>query len=384
MAAQICVDGSLLSNQYVGVGIHRYLVNLLRQMDRITGREDQLTFRTLVPSLAAFEGTGLTSRQGFEFVAYPAMRHQRAWMYGLINDAIWRNKNGTLFIPIPAAVYLRPRRLAVTIHDIVPLLFPDQYRAAHGVVFPLFQHRFTSSMRKADLVFTDSEHSKADMVSGFGVPPEKIVVAYLGFDSDFFRPAPADSSEAREVLRRYGIDRPYVMHVGLMEPRKNIRRLVQAHQALTGRRRDIDVQLVLCGRQAWGSEDLVQMLRQPEVRKRVILTGTVPDSDLGILYRSAACFAMPSLYEGFGLPLLEAMASGVPVMTSNRSCLPEIGGKAALYFNPECVEEISVAMERLLSDSALRRELVMEGLLRAKQFSWEACAHTTLAALKNL
>ena len=114
------------------------------------------------------------------------------------------------------------------------------------------------------------------------------------------------------------------------------------------------------------------------------MTGAVPDGDLAVLYRAAAICAIPSLYEGFGLPVVEAMASGVPVMSSNASCLPEIAGGAALYFDPELAEEMSECMERLLSDSALRERLVAHGLDRVRRFSWAACARTTLAALKGL
>jgi glycosyltransferase involved in cell wall biosynthesis len=186
------------------------------------------------------------------------------------------------------------------------------------------------------------------------------------------------------MLPRYGINRPYILHVGNMEPRKNVVRLVKAYGALLKRRRQLDLQLLLCGGQNWGCKELNRMLHEPGLQGCVILAGMVPNCDLPLLYRGAAGFAMPSLYEGFGLPVLEAMASGIPVMSSNRSSLPEVAGDAALYFDPESVEDMSLAMERLVTDAALRQQLVARGNERVKQFSWEACARATLTALSSL
>jgi glycosyltransferase involved in cell wall biosynthesis len=191
-------------------------------------------------------------------------------------------------------------------------------------------------------------------------------------------------SERDEVLARYGIEQPYLLHVGSLEPRKNLLRLLQAYRLLLDRRKDFSLQLVLCGRISTASNEILRAASEPAHFGRVTVASAVPDRDLAVLYRAAVACAMPSLYEGFGLPLLEAMGSSLPVMSSNASCLPEIGGDAPLYFHPESVEEMSDVMERLLADAALREALVARGLARARQFSWEACARTTLAALKSL
>jgi glycosyltransferase involved in cell wall biosynthesis len=381
MAQTIVLDGYMLGKRLSETGISRYLVNLLREFERITAREQDPEFLVLVPSLSECRSNGFRHRPGFAMAAEPLMRFHRAWKYGLVNSLTIRMRSGVLFIPIPVSVYVKPGRLAVTVHDIVPLVFPEQYASPMGRVFV---HTYRSSVSKADLILTDSAYSKADMISRLGVPAAKIVVAPLGFDSDMFHRGPAGSAEGRELLGRYAIDRPYILHVGRGDPRKNLVRLVQSYRMLTARRRDLDFQLVLSGPLGWGYQPLLQLLKEPSLRNRVILTGPVPDCELTVLYGQATAFAMPSLYEGFGLPVLEAMACGTPVMSSNRSSLPEIAGEAALYFDPESVEEMSEAMERVLTDSAWREELVGKGLQRAQQFSWEACARTTLAALKNL
>jgi len=381
MAETICIDGLMLSRRFVGTGINRYLVNLLRQVGRIAAGENHWGLRILVPSLSEFEDSSWTRARCFELVPCPAMRFHRAWKYGLVNSVIAGMNSEALFIPLPVSVYFKPKRLAITIHDVIPLLFPERHRSMVGKVF---LHTYLSSMHKADLILTDSEHSKTDMASRFGVPADKIVVTYLGFDSDLFKPDSIDASESRELLKRYKINRPYVLHVGRGDPRKNLATLVRAYQLLISRRTDLDFQLVLSGPLGWGYESLLRLLKEPAFQGRGILTGAVSDAELAVLYRHAACFAMPSLYEGFGLPVLEAMASGVPAISSNRSSLPEVAGDAALYFDPESVEEMTVAMERILTDSTLRERLIKKGLDRAKQFSWEACARTTLTALKDL
>ena len=378
MAQTIFFDGYVLDRRHAGTGIHRYAVNLLRELEKITVGAEEPEFQIGVPPGAQPQFNGWAHRPGFRISTRRLMRFHRAWKYGLVNSLNFQMRNGTVFEPIPVAVYFKPRRLAVTIHDVAPLLFPEQYKSK------IFLHTYTSSMSKADLIFTVSEHSKADMVSRFGVPADKIVVGYEGFDRDMFQPGPVDTSESREMLRRLGITRPYVLHVGRGDPRKNLVRLVQAYEALTARRKDLDFQLVLGGSLGWGYKPLLELVRKASLQGRVIVTGPVPDRELPMLYRAAACFATPSLYEGFGLPVLEAMACGTPVMISGSSSLPEVGGDAAIYFDPESVDEMSQVMERLLTDSGLREEMTTKGLERAPQFSWERCARVTLAALKNL
>lgn len=382
MARKVCIDGSLMAPRYRGVGAYRYLTNLLGELDLASRDGAQMEVHVLVPSLAAIEGGPFKSRSDFKFVPYTLMRAQPLWKFSqMFMLAANRLKADALFLPFPYPIYFKTARLAITVHDLIPLIFPDQFKSARG---RMLQHCFRTSLARADLILTVSEHSKADMTSRFGVPPERVVVAYEGFDRELFKPRLAGRSATETALRQRSIDQPYVLHVGRLEPRKNLVRLVESYRALRERRKDLDFQLALCGPAGPGSEELFQLLHEPELQGRVLALGAVPDRDLAALYQGALCCAMPSLYEGFGLPVLEAMASGCPVMSSNRSCLPEIAGDGALYFDPESVEEMSAAMERLLTDSALREQMVERGLARARRFSWEACARTTLAALKNL
>ncbi len=381
MATHVNIDGLFLDRHYAGVGINRYLVNLLREMERLTRNAEGFRASIFLPSRATMNSHAFAERPGFELVEFHPMRWRRAWRAGLLLPTADQIRSAPLFLPSPVPVYRKPPRLAVTVHDVIPLLFSAEYRSPYG---RFLRYAYSSSLRKADLILTDSQHSKTAMVSMFNLPPESVVVAYLGADPWLSRPAPGGGQASAEVLRRFGIRQPYLLHVGVVEPRKNLPRLVSAYRRLAERRKDLAVQLVICGRVPERSTDFVQALRREPLRGRAISTGAVPDADLAALYRSAAGVAIPSLYEGFGLPVVEAMASGVPVMCSDRSCLPEIAGDAAVYFDPESVEQISTVMEKLMCDSALREQLVARGLARAKQFTWEGCARMTLDALKGL
>ncbi len=383
MARNITVDGLFLTPRFFGCGINRYLVCLLRQVQRLADEFRDLQVRVLVPSKreAVWHDVG-GQRRGVQSVVCPAMRLRKLWRLGVFQCLPGiRVKSDVLFLPSPAPLHFKRDRLAVTVHDIIPILFPDEFRSFGG---RLLRHSVLSSLKMADLILTDSNYSRVDLVSRCGVPEERVVVTHLGFDSQLFNHDRLDPTIARDVLSRHGIEGSYILHVGAIEPRKNLVRLIRAYRLLVKRQKPPVLQLVLCGRLAWGFQEVVALVREPGLQGAVVLTGSVPDNELAILYKSSIGFVMPSLYEGFGLPPLEAMACGVPVISSDRSCLPEICGHASVYFNPESEEEIADAMERLLTDSALRANLIERGLARARLFSWEDCARKTLSALKAL
>jgi glycosyltransferase involved in cell wall biosynthesis len=379
MAHTICVDGLFLGQQYLGCGINRYCVNLLRYWEQLTAGTSIRT-QVLVESARVAEHYGWTGRPGFDFIRCSALRSRRRWNRIWVVEAARRLKAELLFMPSPEHIYFKRMKLAVTIHDLIPLVFSQE---AKGRQWDLLRAGYLSCLHRADLILTDSEWSKRDMVERFGVPSNRIVIAYLGFDSRMFNTLQPGTPPDQDLLRRYGIDRPYLLHVGSWQPRKNLHRLIRAFRLWEQRARDSSLQLVLCGVRAPRIDRLDELIQELSLDGRVIMTGRVADSELVKLYQQALGFAMPSLYEGFGLPPLEAMACGVPVMSSNRSSLPEVLSDAALYFDPESEDEIASAIEKLCSDSALRTRLVSSGLGRVKQFSWEACARATLAAIQE-
>jgi glycosyltransferase involved in cell wall biosynthesis len=204
-------------------------------------------------------------------------------------------------------------------------------------------------------------------------------VVYEGYDRALFHDDPLDRVALHELRARLGIDRPYVLHHGAVQPRKNLPRLIAAYAELLVRNPKLDLDLVLAGPLAWQFEETVAAAKSAcSGRGKVILTGALSDHDLSLLLRGAELEVVPSLYEGFSLPMVEAMACGVPTVVSNSSCLPEISGGILRYFDPNSVEEMTASMEEVLRSSDLRAELIGRGRQRARQFSWELCAQQTL------
>jgi glycosyltransferase involved in cell wall biosynthesis len=227
--------------------------------------------------------------------------------------------------------------------------------------------------RRADAIVTVSEWSKRDMVAHYGLDPGKVTVIHEAASPEFV-PVPAEAVD--EVRRRYGLPEPFLLHVGTIEPRKNLRRLVEALQGL--RDAGLSIPLVLTSAKGWLYEGFFRQLEELEVRDSVHLTGYVPASDLPALYSMATATVLASVYEGFGLPVLEAMACGTPVLCSNASSLPEIGGGAARYFDPHDVTAMGEAIRAVWTDAELRADMRQRGLAQAARFSWERAAKETM------
>jgi glycosyltransferase involved in cell wall biosynthesis len=264
-------------------------------------------------------------------------------------------------------------RYVVTIHDLVPLFFPELVPKKHLLFFKLFMKR---AAQTADLIMTDSEHSKQDIVQHLSVPAEKIRVIYLGYEP--LRPNAADPQKCQGILTHYGITQPYLLFVGVIEPKKNLERLVEAFALL---RQDSSLgkafQLVIAGGKGWFYETLYQKVHKLRLEDHVIFTGFVPDEDLPALYTGAEVFVFPSIYEGFGLPVVEAMAYGVPVVTSNVSSLPELAGNAGMLIDPNHPEAICEGLTEVLVNPQKQAQMKQAGLLQAQQFSWQRTAEET-------
>jgi glycosyltransferase involved in cell wall biosynthesis len=262
-------------------------------------------------------------------------------------------------------------RTVLTVHDLSFLHYPDHFVPR---LVQYLSRVVPRSVVRADRVLADSEATRSDLVRLMGVAPEKVTVLYSGVDSRF-HPAP-EPGERERLAAEYGIgSRPYVLSVGTVQPRKNYARLIRAFSRLPG-----EIELLIGGGRGWLYEEV---LAEAERHQRVRMLGFVADADLPALYRGAALFAFPSLYEGFGLPVLEAMACGVPVVSSNVSSLPEVAGQAALLVDPHDEAAWVEAMRRGLTDEVLREEMVTQGLEQAARFTWERAARQLLDVLEG-
>ena len=214
------------------------------------------------------------------------------------------------------------------------------------------------------------------------LPGEKVHVIYQGYNSDLFR-GDVSGEDVERVLRQHQLEAPYFLYVGTLEPRKNLVRLVKAFD-LVRRKNPGNIRLVLAGGKGWKYEEIFDEIRKLNLHDSVRQLGYVPDEDLPGLIRGARAMVYPSLYEGFGLPPLEAMAVGTPVLTSNTSSLPEVVGEAAVMVDPEDIEAMAVAMERLWTDETWRESLRTKGYQQAQQFNWDRSARETMDLYHSL
>ncbi len=275
---------------------------------------------------------------------------------------------------------LAPCPVVATVHDLSFEHLPETFKRRSRVQL---RHTVRATVRRAAHVIAPSEHTRRDLLETYGLDPARVTAIPLAV-SPHFRPV-GDASELERVRRLYGIAGEYVLAVGSIQPRKNLARLVRAYSALRrARGRSNLPQLVLVGKKAWLYGETLRAIEDEGLGGAVVLTGYVPEADLPALYTGALCFAYPSYFEGFGLPPLEAMSCGAPVLTGNRTSLPEVVGDAGLTVDPFDTDALAGALARLIDDAALRADLSARGLRRARGFDWRDTARMTLQVYRRV
>jgi len=380
-AVKVAFDASALKPQYIHHGIQVYTRNLLAALQRIAGPSG-MEIRPFLPSAEDSTAAEPTAKPDFQPRKSVLMRFNRLWRYGgataaaLLDGAdIMLNPNGA---SLPISILLPT---VTTIHDLTPMVMPCfPRRTAFFLKFLLKR-----SAKSSAAIITVSENSRQDIVRICGVPESKVHVVYEGYDRALFNIVPPEPVLLQPLLARLGINRPYILHHGAVQPRKNLPRLIAAYHQMLARNPELALDLVLAGPLAWQHEETVRAARSDSAsRGKVVLTGALNDRDLSLLLRGASLEVIPSLYEGFCLPMVEAMACGIPTVASNSSCLPEISGEVLRYFDPTSVEDMSRSMETVLLSRDLQTELAERGRGRAQTFSWDLCARQTLAVLKQV
>jgi len=288
----------------------------------------------------------------------------------LVPDATLFHATEHLLMP------LRGVPAVLTVHDLIFRQFPQYHKRLNywylNLAMPLY-------VRRADAIIAISDCTRRDLVAAYGVPPEKVTVVYEAAAPHF---APPSAEEVARVRLRYGLPERFLLTVGTIEPRKNLSRLLTAFEIVA--RQELVDAWVIVGRPGWLYDDFFVRLEASSWRERVILPGFVPDEDLPAVNAAATVAVLPSLYEGFGLPVLEAMACSVPVVCSETASLPELGGDAVRYFDPTSAEAMATVLAEVLSDEALRGEMRRQGLKQAACFSWERAARETRALYDRL
>ena len=372
----VAFDTWALHRRWTNHGIHVYARNLLAHFQQL-GAQHGLEIRPYTCEKVRNVANYFAAVPGFSPRQTKLLRFDRLWRYGGACALASTQRPDLVFSPHCTSLYAGNFAPAVvTIHDVIPARMPW----ASKKVTSILRFCLWWSAKFARTIITDSNHSKQDLVSMYKIKESKVAVVYLAHDKNVFNTARPDPGMQASLLQKLEIKRPYILHHGVIKPNKNLKRLIAAYRLMLERNRNLELDLVLAGPQGWECEDVLMGASRTS---GVILTGALTDQELPLLVKGAALAVYPSLYEGFCLPMIEAMACGVPTIAANASCLPEISGATLRYFSPESVEEISGCMERALEDSDLRAELSRRGQLRASQFDWRRCAEETLQVLKN-
>jgi glycosyltransferase involved in cell wall biosynthesis len=267
-----------------------------------------------------------------------------------------------------------PAPCVVTIHDLSPFLFPQTFRRVNRTYT---RWAIRVACRRAARILAVSEFTKQEIVRWMRVPPERVVVTYDAADNRF---APPSAEELAIFRRQKGLPERFVLFLGTLEPRKNLPLLLDAYAMIA---RSIDAPLLIAGSQGWLYEPILAKAEQLGLGDRLRFVGYVDQADQHLWYAAATVFAFPSLYEGFGMPPLEAMATGTPVVVSSSSSLPEVVGDAGLIVSPSDPEELADALHRVITDETLRAELRTRGLAQARRFSWRDTAERTLEVYRQ-
>jgi glycosyltransferase involved in cell wall biosynthesis len=312
------------------------------------------------------------------------MPFPRLWTHARLATEMFARPPNALFVPAHVVPLIHPRTV-VTVHDLGYLYFPQAHPTPARIYLDLSTRW---SVRVAAHVVADSQATKDDLVRHCAAPHDKITVAHPGRDENFGRVD--DPAAIESVKHRYGISGEYLLHIGTLQPRKNLARLIQAFSnlkfqtpALRAGTSVSNLKLVLAGSKGWLCDEILAQVKRSGLEGQVLLPGRVADEDKAALVSGTTALVFPSLYEGFGLPIVEAMQCGAPVICSNTSSLPEVAGDAALLVDPLDVDALTRAMLRLLAEADLRRTLVERGYAQAQKFSWQSCAATVLSVIES-
>lgn len=300
-------------------------------------------------------------------------------------------KPDVFFTPTHYAPRFCPVPSVVSIMDTSYIYFPETFK--QGDLYKL-KNWTAYSVKQAKKVLTISNSSKNDIIKAYNIPADRVVVTYPGIkDTVSFEPRVYGMNQLKA---KYGISGHFILFVGTLQPRKNIVRLIEAFSKVRSMNQafdkssgqmeagSMDLELVIIGKKGWLYEEILAAPEKFGVKERVKFLHSVDDEELQVFYKHAVCYVLPSLYEGFGLPVLEAMQYKCPVITSNVSSLPEAGGDAALYVDPEDTDDIAEKILKLIKDEKLRKELVEKGKEQVKKFSWEKTAKETLKVLEEV
>jgi glycosyltransferase involved in cell wall biosynthesis len=375
---RIAIDSWTLASRFRCQGTYVYTQNLLREFKKIARISGAgVRFSLFASDRNGNDAIRIAPEEKFDLFSSSLLDYDRLWRFGGAGWSAARSRADVIFVPTAATLPIGPVPAVCTIHDVTPITMPSHSKKVSAMQRLLMKGcaRFSSA------IITSSECSKRDIVALLGVPEEKVSVVHDGCDRALFNAMPADPADMASLRSRLGIGKPYVLHHGTVQPRKNLQRLIEAYRLMLARNQSLDLDLVLAGQMGWASDEVFSAAIGGQGRGNVILAGVVSEADLVVLIKGAELAVVPSLYEGFSLPMIESMACGTPTIVSQTSCLPEISGNVLAYFDPLSIDEMATCMQSALTDSQMRERLRKKGIERASKFTWERCARETLDVL---
>ncbi len=366
---RIAIDASTLSTQG---GPRTYVLGLVEALLRLDRENAYVVFYNDPCHLGRFP-------RAKEIVLPGTSPLARLWReHVLLPRACRRERVELLHCPKSVVPFFSPCPVVVTLHDLIPVKHPETEKFAARVYWRL---QIPIAARRSDFIITDSDHARSEIMADFHVPADRIRTVMLAFDPAML--APRKEGDGRAIRASYALPEGYILYVGTIQPRKNLDTLIEAYHRLKGSG-EITEKLVIVGRKGWLYEGLFARIRELNLDDEVIFTGFVPDAELPFIYDGARVFVYLSLFEGFGLPPLEAMACGVPVVTSDTTSLPEVVGEAGMTLPPRDVAGVATALRTLLTDPVRRQELRERGRARARLFSWDETARQTLEVYRQV
>lgn len=268
-------------------------------------------------------------------------------------------------------------KMALTVHDLSPIMYPDFYSLKRNIWHKLINYK--KSFQRADIIFAVSEYTKYDLIKNFGIAESKIKVIYPGINHDIFH-LNLDQRIKHKVASKYDLPAKFILSLSTIEPRKNIIGTIKAFESLQNN----DVALVIAGRPGWLYKDVLQAIKNSPKHDKIKMLGYIDEEDKPYMISLSEMLCFPSFYEGFGFQPLEAMACGVPAITSARTSMPEICGDAALLVEPDHTDQIAIAMQTILDDRAIRENLIKKGLANVQRFNWDQTAKNILNNLNQI
>lgn len=360
------IDGNE-ANVVHKVGVSVYTLNLIKYFHSQASQNQQFIVYLRTPPLAELPKES-------EYFHYKVVQGPVLWSQLFLPLHLWIYKffGNTLTAFFAPAHYIPrfcPFKTVVTIHDLSYLYFPTEFLKKD-----LFQLKNWTeyALKNSKHIIAVSKTTKKDIVHEYGIPDEKISVIYNGYTNPIHAPAP----------HKHKVQHPYFLYIGTVQPRKNLTTLITAFTKFYETHKEY--QLIIAGKKGWLYESIFEHVEKLEMKQSILFPGFVSDEEKDDLYKNASAFILPSLYEGFGIPILEAMAHGCPVVSSFSSSLPEIGGEACLYFDPRNSDDLVDKMNSIITDKELVKKLVALGKKRTEFFSWEEAGKNTLHILQSI